>query len=324
MYFLLLNLTMLTIHQTLYDYNLTYFDKKLVTLVNRLGSGYVGEVYEGTLNLNNSCIDIVIKKLTSLSYNKGKHDEYLYNDVIDEVKIASRFMETSERLIRFYGYSSCETPEETCYYLLMEHTGVKGDLGKYIYDDSNWIKLTKQEYDTMNTVTMLHHNDSYWDYIMSTKEKIHIIHQMCLAVKELHNYNIVHCDLKPQNMLYVNEQIKLIDFNASVYMGNETVIKGRTEQGTPGYMAKELYKGHISYTSDIYSLGVSFLEVWFGDIWPRETGRFDKNRKYILDYLSLLKEDNESIHNIVKQCVSIQSKKRPTLDYLLTEIVKHN
>ena len=53
-------------------------------------------------------------------------------------------------------------------------------------------------------------------------------------------------------------------------------------------MAKEMYKGDISYQADIYALGVTMLEVWFGDIWPHQTDRYDKNRRYVLDYLSLL------------------------------------
>ena len=82
-----------------------------------------------------------------------------------------------------------------------------------------------------------------------------------------------------------------------------------------------MYKGEISYKSDIYELGVSFLEIWFGDIWPKETDRYDKNRRYVLDYLSLLENDNLKIHDIIKKCVSVDKGKRPELDEILKELV---
>ena len=156
---------------------------------------------------------------------------------------------------------------------------------------------------------------------MSQKDKIELMVKMVNAVNDLHVSNIVHSDIKPQNMLYDGENVKLIDFNASVYLGNESEIKGKREQGTPGYMPKEMYKGEISYKSDIYELGVSFLEIWFGDIWPKETDRYDKNRRYVLDYLSLLENDNLKIHDLIKKCVSVDKDKRPELDEILEELV---
>ena len=74
--------------------------------------------------------------------------------------------------------------------------------------------------------------------------------QIALAIQELHSYKIVHTDIKAQNMLWVGDHIKLIDFNASVEMGEKTVVKGRREQGTPGYMPK-MYDGVIGYSSDV-------------------------------------------------------------------------
>ena len=171
------------------------------------------------------------------------------------------------------------------------------------------------------TLKRLYHDGEYWDYIMSQKVKIDLMIKMVNAVKDLHDSKVVHSDIKPQNMLYDGENVKLIDFSKSVYLGNECEINGKREQGTPGYMPKEMYKGEISYKSDIYELGVSFLEIWFGDIWPRETDRYDKNRKYVLDYLSLLENDNLKIHDLIKKCVNVNKDKRPRLDEILNELV---
>ena len=51
-------------------------------------------------------------------------------------------------------------------------------------------------------------------------------------------------------MLYDGYLIKLIDFNASVKLGDKDYIEGKKHQGTPGYMPIEMYNGRIGYSSD--------------------------------------------------------------------------
>ena len=148
--------------------------------------------------------------------------------------------------------------------IIMEKTNANGDLKSHIGDNEFWTQLTEREYDDSNSQTLLYHDGEYWAYIMSQKEKIELMIKMVKAVKDLHESNVVHSDIKPHNMIYDGKNVKLIDFNASVYLGSKTELNGKREQGTPGYMPKEMYKGEISYKSDIYELGVSFLEIWFG------------------------------------------------------------
>lgn len=299
-------------HEKMLNIDFSYFERDDISLDTLLGSGYIGEVYEGCLTVLNEDIPIIIKKLHSSSYNYGSEDECLYDDVYSEVNMWSLTKE-SKNIIQFYGYSVKVEGEEVSLYIIMEKTTAKGDLRSYIGDNEFWIQLTEREYNDSNTPTLLYHEGDYWAYIMSHNDKIDLMVKMTNSVKDLHESNIVHGDIKPHNMLYDGVNVKLIDFNASVYLGDKSEIKGKREQGTPGYMPKEMYKGEISYKSDIYELGVSFLEIWFGDIWPKETDRYDTNRRYVLDYLSLLEEDNLKIHGLIKKCVSVDKEKRPTL-----------
>ena len=307
-------------HEKMDSINFSFIERDDIKLDKLLGSGYIGEVYEGRITLLNVDIPVVVKKLHSSSYSWGSEDEQLYEDVYSEVSMWSLTKE-SKNIIQFYGYSVKVDNDDVSLYIIMEKTKANGDLKSYIGDHEFWVQLTEREYDDSNSQTLLYHDGEYWDYIMSQKDKIELMVKMVNAVKDLHDSNVVHSDIKPQNMLYDGENVKLIDFNASVYLGNESGIKGKREQGTPGYMPKEMYKGDISYKSDIYELGVSFLEIWFGDIWPRETYRYDKNRRYVLDYLSLLENDNLKIHDLIKKCVSVDKDKRPELDEILKELV---
>jgi len=299
----------------------TYFEQKTLKLLRSIGSGYIGEVYDGEFKpIYSFSIPVIVKKLSSQSYEKGDKDSYLYSDIVDEITIACEFMNKTKHQIQFYGYSTSVSDSETSLYILMEQTVAMGDISKYIYQEEFWNRLTKHEYDTCNSNTTMYNDDSYWDYIMSDKDKLSLIYQICLAVQDLHSFNIVHCDLKPHNMLFVEDHVKLIDFNAAVKMNDKAKITGKREQGTPGYMSKEMYRGEISYKADIYSLGVTMLEIWFGDIWPTSSGRYDKCRRYVLDYLSLMKQDNPILHELVKSCVSVRPDKRPTLETITGNI----
>lgn len=306
-------------HESMSELNMTHFDRSTLKLTKQIGGGYTGDVYEGTMKLLDNTIGVVVKRLSSDNYDP--HSDYtVYSDALDECKISSKFMDNPERLIQFYGYSTQESSSKTRIYLLMEKTNSEGDISKHIYKDIFWKRITKEEYENNYKITMMYHGPKYWDYIMDRKDKLHLMYEMSLAIQELHSHNIAHCDLKPHNMLFTDGKVKLIDFNASHNMGSQKTIEGSCEPGTPGYMAKEMYNGTISYKADIYSLGVCMLEVWFGDIWPSESSKYSKCRKYVLDYLYMIGKQEPKLHALIKKCVSSDVKSRPSIKKVVSNL----
>lgn len=79
---------------------------------------------------------------------------------------------------------------------------------------------------------------------------------LCDIINVLHNNNIVHCDLKPQNILISNtEQIYLIDWELSTFCGDKVTF------GTLNYCSlDQLYHNPVSIQFDIYSIGMIFYE----------------------------------------------------------------
>jgi len=95
-----------------------------------------------------------------------------------------------------------------------------------------------------------------------------IIEGICRGLYFLHEEcNIVHLDLKPQNiMVDDNMEPKIMDFGLSRLLGEEkskTITQNCT--GTLGYMAPEyINRGEISPEADIFSLGVIMIELITG------------------------------------------------------------
>lgn len=79
------------------------------------------------------------------------------------------------------------------------------------------------------------------------------MHEICVAVKYLHDVNIAHRDLKPENLLYTtpssNATLKLTDFG----FAKETNIKDTLQ--TPCYTP--YYVGKLNSTSSFF-MGINF------------------------------------------------------------------
>ena len=88
--------------------------------------------------------------------------------------------------------------------------------------------------------------------------------QLVDGLKYLYNKQILHRDLKPQNIL-VSEDGNLVitDFGFARYTDNENMLN--TLCGSPMYMAPEIMlKKRYNNKSDLWSVGVIFFEVLFG------------------------------------------------------------
>eukprot|EP00127_Corallochytrium_limacisporum_P000022 Clim_evm1s2 gene=Clim_evmTU1s2 len=94
-------------------------------------------------------------------------------------------------------------------------------------------------------------------YGLSENEARKYFRDVCSAVAYLHSRNIVHRDLKLENLLLDNEgHIKLIDFGLSNFMSKPERMN--TLCGSPMYMSPEMYIGgqYDGPEQDIWSLGV--------------------------------------------------------------------
>ncbi|MBQ7908392.1 MAG: protein kinase [Elusimicrobiaceae bacterium] len=101
-----------------------------------------------------------------------------------------------------------------------------------------------------------------------------IFDYVCRGLHYAHAQDIIHCDLKPGNiMIREDGSAKVMDFGvAKKSMEGDT--GARTVAGTPAYMAPEQQKGFMRKQSDVYSLALCLYEALVGQV-PWSVKGFD-------------------------------------------------
>ncbi len=97
--------------------------------------------------------------------------------------------------------------------------------------------------------------------------------QLSSILADLHQNNIIHKDIKPQNILFNEKtgQVIIIDFSISSCLSREsqTLSNPNVLEGTLAYMSPEQtgrMNRAIDYRTDFYSLGVTFYEMLTGQL----------------------------------------------------------
>src|SRR5436305_2397399 len=91
---------------------------------------------------------------------------------------------------------------------------------------------------------------------------IEIARQLCAGIAAAHERGVLHCDLKPANIMIDGDgNVRVADFGLAVAAGDPTA----SHAGTPQYMAPELLAGgQASVGTDLYSLGLVLFELFTG------------------------------------------------------------
>ncbi|MBX0313719.1 Stk1 family PASTA domain-containing Ser/Thr kinase [Planococcus glaciei] len=197
-------------------------------------------------------------KILELIGGGGMSNVYLAHDMILDRDIAIKILRydfsNEEELQRRFQREALSTTslahpnivnifdvgeEESIHYLVMEYVPGK-TLKEYIIDHSP----------------------------VSPEEAVKIMTQLTSALAHAHQNQIVHRDIKPQNILMDKEgNVKISDFGIAMALSATSYTQTNSVLGTVHYLSPEQARGGTANKkSDIYSLGIVMYELLTGQL----------------------------------------------------------
>ncbi len=149
-------------------------------------------------------------------------------------------------------------------------------------------------------------------HFFSINGAIKIGTQIAQGLSTLHRLNIIHRDIKPDNIHQgSDQQIRILDLGVALN-SEVTSPTSMANPGTPSFMAPELFNGEqASVQSDLYALGVTLYYVLtrkypYGEIEAFQTPNFGK----IIPPTRYRPEIPEWLNNIIIKAISREKESR--------------
>ncbi len=136
-----------------------------------------------------------------------------------------------------------------------------------------------------------------------------IFEYVCRGLQYAHSQDIIHCDLKPGNiMIYGDDKAKVMDFGVAKRIVDQDT-GARTVAGTPAYMAPEQQKGFMRKQSDVYSLALCVYEALVGQV-PWTVKGFDIANKKIVPPSTLAPHIPKAVDQLLEDALKEDPKVR--------------
>ena len=144
---------------------------------------------------------------------------------------------------------------------------------------------------------------------LTLPEVIDIMSQLTAGMAHAHDAYIVHRDIKPQNIIIMdNGEVKITDFGIAVAMNATQLTQTNSVMGTVHYLPPEQANGKTATVKgDIYSLGILMYELLTGSVPFKGDNAVEIALKHMKEKLPSVRKQNplipQSIENIIlKAC----------------------
>lgn len=152
---------------------------------------------------------------------------------------------------------------------------------------------------------------------MSAPKAILMMKELTSAVAEAHKNNIIHRDIKPQNVLvHKNGQLKITDFGIAIAADSMETTGNQAIMGSSHYLAPESAAGLApDFRVDIYALGIVFFELLCGSVPFTGTSPSAIALKHMQDPLPSILPYNETVTQAIENVVIKATAKNPDERY---------
>ena len=152
---------------------------------------------------------------------------------------------------------------------------------------------------------------------LTLNEVIDIMLQITDGMACAHDSYIIHRDIKPQNiMILENGIVKITDFGIAMALNSTQLTQTNSVMGSVHYLPPEQASGKgCTIKSDIYSMGIIFYELLSGSLPFRGDNAVEIALKHMRDPLPSLREDNPAIPQSIENIIRKATAKNPTNRY---------
>lgn len=177
------------------------------------------------------------------------------------------------------------------------------------------------------------------EYIRDNKilgnDIIKILHKIAKGLQFVHECGIIHCDMKPENIMISADEVKIIDFDMSI-VSFEDIIRDKII-GTIEYISPEVYDMRIySRKTDIWGIGViAYIMITKKIPCPTNTiqmetdiaiERFDKFRDINYKLLTIsakLAGISADVIDIISSMLSFRYDDRPEISDIINVLGRY-
>ncbi|BAY13587.1 serine/threonine-protein kinase [Calothrix sp. NIES-2098] len=137
--------------------------------------------------------------------------------------------------------------------LLGQHPQIPALLAHF--QDEQHFYLVQEFIAGINLATLLEEEGAF-----SENQIWQLLVKILPVLKFIHDRNIIHCDIKPENIIRTaSGELVLVDYAAAQIVTKIDQFIGKDCIGSPEFIAPEQAKGKAVFASDLYSLGVTCI-----------------------------------------------------------------
>lgn len=152
---------------------------------------------------------------------------------------------------------------------------------------------------------------------LTVSEAVDIVSQITEGLSVAHDSYIIHRDIKPQNiMILENGLVKIADFGIAMAMNSTQLTQTNSVMGSVHYLPPEQASGKgATLQSDIYSIGILFYELLTGKLPFKGENAVEIALKHLKEKIPSVKDEIPSIPQSVENIIIKATAKNPKNRY---------